>query len=213
LVETNPFLGVRGIRFARRFQDLFDVQLRALLRAAELGDLRIMLPMVATPGDIAWAQAQLARIATELEHAGMPHRADVPLGIMVETPAAVISLDRLARGGAIAFCSIGSNDLAQYTLAADRGDGELARDYAADDPAVFRMIRKAASAAHELGLEISLCGEIGAEPRHAVTLVGLGVDKLSMSASALLDVKAALRATSLDEARRAAARACDAALR
>ena len=75
------------------------------------------------------------------------------------------------------------------------------------------MIRKAASAAHELGLEISLCGEIGAEPRHAVTLVGLGVDKLSMSASALLDVKAALRATSLDEARRAAARACDAALR
>jgi phosphotransferase system enzyme I (PtsI) len=193
IAEANPFLGTRGIRFCRRYPELFRAQLHALLRAAPHGNLRIMLPMVATPEDVAWARQQLAALS-----------ATVPLGIMVETPAAAVALDRLAEG--IQFCSIGSNDLAQYTLAADRGDASLAQRYRPDDPAVFRLIRATVESARRLNLEVSLCGELAADPTASVALVGLGLEKLSVSPPALLAVKAALRAVTLDEARRAAAK-------
>ena len=193
LAEANPFLGTRGIRFCRRHPELFRTQLRALVRAAPAGKLRIMLPMVATPEDVAWARQQLG--ATE-----------IPLGIMVETPAAAVALDLLAEG--IQFCSIGSNDLAQYALAADRGDAGLAQRYRADDPAVLRLIRQTVESAHRLNLEVSLCGELATDPSAAVALVGLGLEKLSMSPPALPGVKAALRAVTLEEAREAAATAC-----
>lgn len=208
LVEANPFLGTRGIRFTRRFPELFDTQARALLRAAVLGDLRIMLPLVAIPDDVVWARRRLAGCAEALAREGLPHRADVPLGIMVETPAAALTLDRLAVGGPASFCSIGSNDLAQYALAADRGEPELARRYRHDDPAVLRLIREAVAAAQRLGLEMSLCGELAGEPHASIILVGLGLDKLSMAPTALPVVKEALRATTLAEAGRAAATAC-----
>lgn len=206
LHETNPFLGWRGVRFAMRFRDLFQVQLRALLRAATAGDLRIMLPMIATPTDVAWVCAELEATARVLTDEGKDFRADVPLGIMVETPAAALTLDLLASG--IRFCSIGSNDLAQYTLAADRSDGELMTQYRHDDPAVWRMIRAVATDAQRLGLEISVCGELASEPQAAIGLVGLGIDKLSMTPAALPPVKEALRAVSIDEARQQARRLC-----
>jgi phosphoenolpyruvate-protein phosphotransferase len=196
LVEANPFLGTRGIRFCMRHPELFRTQLRALLRAAPAGNLRIMLPMVSTPDDVAWARQELAGLRSDLA---------VPLGIMVETPAAAVALDLLT--GGIQFCSIGSNDLTQYTLAADRGDAGLAQRYRPDDPAVFRLIGQTVESARRLGLEVGLCGELAADPAAAVALVGLGLDKLSMSPPALLEVKAALRAVTLDEARQAAARA------
>jgi phosphotransferase system enzyme I (PtsI) len=203
LPESNPFLGTRGIRFARHAPQLFETQLRALLRAAPHGDLRIMLPMVATPDDVAWARAVLQRLAAELGVGA----GSVPLGIMVETPAAAVSLDRLRPG--LAFCSVGSNDLAQYTLAADRSSSTLATSYRHDDPAVFRLIRTAARAAHALGLEISVCGELAGDPHHALALVGLGIDKLSMAPAALDDVKELLLASTLDAARQQAGAACD----
>ena len=206
LAEANPFLGTRGIRLCMRYPELFRAQLTALLRAALAGDLRILLPMVATPEDVAWARHQLAEVAADLDRAGVPHRADVPLGIMVETPAAAVALDRLAEG--LQFCSIGSNDLAQYTLAADRGDAALARRYRPDDPAVFRLIRTTVESAGRLGLEISLCGELAADPAASVALVGLGLEKLSLSPPALLEVKAALRGVTLEQARRRGAQAC-----
>ena len=200
--EANPFLGWRGIRFAMRFRELFQVQLRALLRAATEGNLRIMLPLVATPADVAWARAEIDAASTQLREESLPHRADVPLGIMIETPAAAITLDLLADG--LHFCSIGSNDLTQYTLAADRSVAELAQRYRHDDPAVFRMIQLAVSAARRLGLEISICGELASDPTAAVALVGLGLEKLSMTPAALLVVKEALRAVSSEEARQQA---------
>jgi phosphotransferase system enzyme I (PtsI) len=196
LAESNPFLGARGIRFCMRHPELFRSQLRALVRAAKAGKLRIMLPMVATPDDVAWARQQLASLDA----------VSVPLGIMVETPAAAVTLDRLAQD--IQFCSIGSNDLAQYALAADRGDASLAQRYRPDDPAVLRLIRQTVESAHRLKLEVSLCGELAADPSASVALVGLGLDKLSMAPPALLEVKAALRAVTLEEAREAAAAAC-----
>ena len=119
-----------------------------------------------------------------------------------------MALDRLADSGHIQFCSIGSNDLAQYTLAADRGEAGLAQRYRHDDPAVFRLIRQAVGRAGELGLAISLCGELAADPAASIALVGLGLDKLSMAPPALLAVKAALRGVSLDQARERGARAC-----
>lgn len=206
LHETNPFLGWRGVRFAMRFPDLFRAQLRALLRAATAGDLRIMLPMIATPDDVAWARAEIAAAADALAHDGVAHRADVPLGIMIETPAAAVTLDRLI--DQISFCSIGSNDLAQYTLAVDRSAGDLAARYRHNDPAVLRLIRTVAQDAGRLGLELSVCGELASEPRMAIALVGMGITKLSMTPIALLDVKAALRDITLDEARQAATQAC-----
>lgn len=208
LVEANPFLGVRGVRFTRRFPELFDTQVRALLRAALAGDLRIMLPMVATPEDVAWARARIAAAAAALAREGVAHRPDTPLGIMVETPAAALTLDRLVAAGALRFCSIGSNDLAQYTLAADRGDPELAGRYRHDDPAVFRLIRAAIEAARRAGIEIGLCGELAADPVAAIALVGLGLEKLSMAPAALPVAKEAVRATTLAAARRAALAAC-----
>lgn len=200
--EANPFLGWRGIRFAMRFRELFQVQLRALLRAATEGNLRIMLPMIATPDDVAWARAEIAAAIAGLAQESIPHRADVPLGIMVETPAAAITLDLLASG--LRFCSIGSNDLTQYTLAADRSVAELGRRYRHDDPAVFRMMQLAVGEARRLGLEISICGELASEPTMAVALVGLGVEKLSMTPAALPTVKEAIRAVSSEEARQQA---------
>lgn len=206
LHEPNPFLGWRGVRFAMRFPDLFQVQLRALLRAATEGDLRVMLPMIATPDDVAWARAAIDQAAHDLAAAGRPHRADPALGIMIETPAAVVALGRIAPG--ISFGSIGSNDLAQYTLAADRGDGQLITRYQHDDPAVWRMIRLATETAQRLGLELSLCGELGSHPQAAVALVGLGLSKLSMTPTALPRVKEALRATTSDAARALAKQMC-----
>jgi phosphotransferase system enzyme I (PtsI) len=198
LHEANPFLGWRGIRFAMRFRELFQVQLRALLRAASVGDVRIMLPMVATPDDISWAIGQIAAAAESLRADKLAHRADAPVGIMVETPAAAITLDLLAP--AIRFCSIGTNDLTQYTLAADRGESELVQRYRHDDPAVLRMIRLIADTARACDLELSVCGELAAEPQAAVALVGLGIQKLSITASALPTIKETIRATTLDAA-------------
>jgi phosphoenolpyruvate-protein phosphotransferase len=198
--EANPFLGHRGVRFGMRFPDLFQTQLRALLRAATAGDLRIMLPMVATPEDVQWAREQIAIAATALREADQPHKPDPPLGIMIETPAAALTLDRLADG--IAFCSIGSNDLTQYTLAADRTDQELGQRYIHTDPAVWRLLATAARDAERLGLEISLCGELAADPQASIALVGVGVQKLSMSAPAIPLVKEALAGVTLAEAQR-----------
>ncbi|HEX6287715.1 MAG TPA: phosphoenolpyruvate--protein phosphotransferase [Herpetosiphonaceae bacterium] len=206
LHEANPFLGRRGIRLMMRFRDLFQTQLRALLRAAAEGDLRVLLPMIATPADVAWARQELAAAADTLAREGLAHRAAVPLGIMIETPAAALTLDLLARD--IDFCSIGSNDLAQYLLAVDRSAAELTRQYGSDDPALWRMIGSVVREAQRLGIDISICGEIAADPQTSVRLVGLGLEKLSMTPAALAAVKATLRTVSLAEAQRVARLAC-----
>lgn len=177
--EPNPFLGERALRLCMRRPDLFATQLRALLRAAVYGDLRIMLPMVATPEDLAWGRAQLRAAAQALEAAGLPHRADIPLGVMIETPAAAVTADLLAREAA--FFSIGSNDLTQYSMAADRSLGDLALRYPHSAPAVLRLIRQTSQAAAQAGISISVCGDLAGSPDLVPALVGLGVQALSMS--------------------------------
>ncbi len=202
--EANPFLGVRGIRLSMQRPELFQAQVRALLRAAFHGDIWIMLPMIATLSDLAWARAQMLEAAAALVAAGIDHRPDPPLGIMIETPAAAVMADQLAREAA--FFSIGSNDLAQYTLAVDRGHPTLAAHYRTDDPAVWRMIELAARAARQAGIPIGICGELGGEPEAAVALAGLGLDELSMAPARIPIVKEYLAQTSWAEAQAAAAR-------
>jgi phosphotransferase system enzyme I (PtsI) len=207
LREANPFLGVRGLRLCMRRPDLLAAQLRALLRAAPHGDLWVMLPMVATPDDLAWGRTQLRAAAESLAAEGLAHRANVPLGVMIETPAAAVTADLLAREAA--FFSVGTNDLTQYTMAADRGLGELAARYPHDAPAVLRLIGQAASAAARAGIPIGVCGDLAGVPDAAPLLAGLGVAELSMAPAAIPVVKERLRAVTLAEAREAARLACE----
>jgi phosphoenolpyruvate-protein phosphotransferase len=198
LDEPNPALGARGLRLCMRHPALFRTQLRALLRAALDGDLWVMLPMVSSPEDVAWGRAELRAAADALEAEGVPHRADVRLGITIETPAAAAIADLLAREAS--FFSIGSNDLAQYALAADRSDGLLAARYPAASPAVMRLIAQAAQAARAAGIPVALCGELACDPAVAPALVGLGVGELSMSAGLIEPIRARLEELTLAEA-------------
>ncbi|MEF3273872.1 MAG: phosphoenolpyruvate--protein phosphotransferase [Chloroflexus sp.] len=202
--EANPFLGVRGLRLCMQRPDLFQTQLRALLRAAIYGDIWIMLPMVATPDDLNWGREQLRQAAQALAAAGIEHRADPPLGVMIETPAAAVMADQLARTAA--FFSIGSNDLAQYTLAVDRGHPTLATRYHASDPAVWRMMELAVRAAQQARIPIGICGELGGDLEAAPALVGLGLQELSMAPTRIPAIKERLAQISWDEAQAAAAR-------
>lgn len=205
--ESNPSLGMRGLRLSMRRPELFLTQIRALLRAAAYGDLRILLPMIATLDDLAWAHAQIRSAAVSLARDGLPHRADVPIGIMIETPAAAVTADLLARDAA--FFSIGSNDLAQYTLAADRDSADVVARYPHDSPAVLRLIAQAVGAAERARLQVCVCGELAGVPEMASLLVGLGVFQLSMNPASIPAVKEQLRETTIGTARSIARRALE----
>lgn len=200
--EANPFLGTRSLRLCMQRPDLFATQLRALLRAATQGDLWIMLPMIATLDDLRWGRAQLTAAVHTLAEAGVPHRADVRLGIMIETPAAAVTADLLAREAG--FFSIGTNDLTQYTMAADRGLPDLARRYPHDATAVFRLIALAATAAHTAGIPIGVCGDLAGTPAAAAALAGLGIDELSMSPHDIPKIKEYLQSVTQAQATAAA---------
>ena len=189
--ESNPFLGFRGIRLYERFADLILVQMRALLRAAASGPLKIMVPMVATAEELVAARGLLEKARAGLAAAGIPHRPDVEFGMMVEVPSAALIVDRLADYAD--FFSVGSNDLLQYTFAADRGNPAVRGLNRPLHPAFLRLLRSVVDGAHERGRWVGLCGEIAAESRLLPVLVGLGFDELSMTPSAVPDIKARLR--------------------
>jgi phosphocarrier protein FPr len=197
--EANPFLGVRGLRLCLERPELLRGQLRAILRAASAGSLRIMLPMVADLGELRAARAILAEVTAELSAPALE------VGIMIEVPSAAI----LARAFApeVDFFSIGSNDLTQYTLAMDRTHPALAARADGLHPAVLRLIELTVEAAHAHGKWVGLCGELGADPVAVPILVGLGVDELSVNVPAVAQVKSQIRALSFAEARELAARA------
>jgi phosphoenolpyruvate-protein phosphotransferase (PTS system enzyme I) len=206
--EPNPFLGWRAIRMCLDQPEIFLVQLRAILRAAALGDVRIMLPLVVSVAEVRETRALLERAAADLRERGVGHRADVPLGVMVETPAAAVAADSLARD--VAFFSIGTNDLVQYTLAVDRGNANLAARFTPLHPAVLQLIRRTVEVAAAHGLEVTCCGEMASQPLTAFALVGLGVRQLSVGTRAVPVVKQLLRAIALSDAETAvrAALAC-----
>jgi phosphotransferase system enzyme I (PtsI) len=204
--EANPFLGWRAIRMCLDESELFKTQLRALLRAAMHGDVRIMLPLIVTVDEVRQARRLLEEAARELDARGVEYRHDLPLGIMVETPAAAVAADTLAND--VAFFSIGTNDLVQYTLAVDRGNANLASRFTPLHPAVLRLIRRIVEVGAEHGLEVSVCGEMASQPLMAFALIGLGVRQLSVAARSVPLVKRIVRGVSA----RVATDAADAAL-
>ena len=175
--EENPFLGWRGIRMSLDTPGLFEPQLRAILRAAAHGNLKVMFPMVVDAGELREAKELLEGCRAELEAEGA-EVGEVEVGVMIETPAAAICASELAKESA--FFSIGTNDLVQYTLAADRGNERLRRLQSADHPAVLELIRRTCEAAQEAGIPTGVCGEAAGDPEMIPKLVALGVTELSM---------------------------------
>ncbi|WP_026781969.1 phosphoenolpyruvate--protein phosphotransferase [Pleomorphomonas koreensis] len=184
--EENPILGVRGIRVSKRRPDLLRQQFRAILKVTPVSVVRIMLPMIADVGELRWAKAIF-----EEEKAALGVTADVPLGIMIEVPAAVAMADKLAKEAA--FFSVGTNDLTQYVLAMDRGNTELAPEIDSLHPAVLRTIGDAAAAGQRHGCPVGVCGGLASELPAAPILIGLGVTSLSATRSGIPDLKAFIR--------------------
>jgi phosphoenolpyruvate-protein phosphotransferase (PTS system enzyme I) len=180
--EDNPFLGWRGIRMSLDTPDLFKPQLRAILRAAAHGNLKVMFPMIVEVGELRAAKRTLAEARSELEEEGREIR-EIETGVMIETPAAAVCAAELAAESA--FFSIGTNDLVQYTLAADRGNERLRRLQDADHPAVLALIRQTCEAAEEANIPVGVCGEAAGEPHMIPKLINLGVTELSMSAPSI----------------------------
>jgi phosphocarrier protein FPr/phosphocarrier protein len=194
--EDNPFLGLRGVRVSLSRPDIFRTQLRAILRAAPLGNLHVMFPMIATIEEVRAARRIL------LEEAG-DHSASVKVGVMIEVPAAALIAEPLARE--VDFFSIGTNDLTQYTLAMDRGHPQLAKQADALHPAVLRLIGMTVEGAHQHGKWVGICGGIASDAMAVPVLAGLGIDELSVSIPAIGSVKAQLARLTMTEARKLAA--------
>lgn len=176
--EENPFLGYRAIRYCLDHPEIFKPQLAAILRAAALGPVRLMLPMVAAAGEVAQAKEIVAAVRRELEDRGTA-AGPVPVGIMVETPAAAVMADQLA--GLVDFFSIGTNDLTQYLFAADRNNPRVASLNSYFQPALLRMVERICRCAHEKGIEVGICGQAGEVEQLIPLWVGMGVDELSVS--------------------------------
>jgi phosphoenolpyruvate-protein phosphotransferase (PTS system enzyme I) len=200
--EPNPFLGWRAIRMCLDQPELFSVQLRALLRAAVHGDVRIMLPLVVTVEEVRQARKLLNEAAAELAARGANFRADVPLGVMIETPAAAVACNTFVDD--VAFFSIGTNDLVQYTLAVDRGNANLAMRFTPLHPAVLRLIRRTIFTADQHLLDSAVCGEMASQPLMAFALIGLGVRQLSVAPRSVPLVKRLVRGISVSAAHEAA---------
>lgn len=198
--EPNPALGVRGIRLSLRRPDLFDEQLRAILRASAYGPVRILLPMVSGREEIKSVRMRVKRLHAELSQTHTAIRELVPLGAMIEVPSAALSMSRWI--GLVDFVSIGTNDLVQYLLAADRGNDALDDLYTPLHPAVLRVLADIIRTARLRGRPVAMCGEFAADPIYAPLLLTLGLEQFSMHPSSLLEVRKAVRASDY-EARRA----------
>jgi len=205
--EMNPFLGVRALRLCLIRPDIFKTQLRAALRASVGHNLKIMFPMVATLSEVREAKRYVNLCREELKKEGIPFAENIEVGIMVEIPAAAVCADILGRE--VDFFSIGTNDLSQYTMAADRGNAGVAHLSDAFQPSVLRLIRDVINASHKYGKWTGMCGELAGEPLAAPLLVGLGLDEFSMSPPMVPVIKALIRTLDSKEMKALAAEALE----
>lgn len=204
-LERNPFLGVRSIRLSLRNLPVFRTQLRAVLRASALGDVRLMFPLISTLQELRQAKMVLAELMEDLDEEGVEFDRNLPVGIMVEVPAVVMIIDRFLKE--VDFISIGTNDLVQYALAVDRGNNEVAELYRASDPAVLRLLKMSLDAARAANVPAHLCGQMSAGAAFTMLLLGLGLRSLSVPPSAIPEIKKVVRSVSIEQCQSVADRA------
>ena len=185
--EDNPALGYRAVRICLTRPEIFRTQLRALYRASAYGNIAIMIPMITSVWEVEKSKEIIREVKAELKEEGVPFKDDVEVGIMIETPAAVMIADELAQ--MVDFFSIGTNDLTQYTLAIDRQNEHLDMFYNAHHPAVLKMIQMVAESAHKAGIWAGICGELGADLELTEKFVKMGIDELSVSPSMIFPVR------------------------
>jgi phosphotransferase system enzyme I (PtsI) len=195
--EVNPALGLRGIRYCLHRPDVFRTQLRAILRAAALGKVRIMFPMVSTLEEVLQAKKAFKAAAASLKKDGLPYNDRIDLGVLIEVPSAVIVADALAEE--VDFFSIGTNDLIQYTLAIDRGNQMVAHLFRPLDPAILRLLRIVTETAARKKIQVTICGEMAGYPIHVPILLGMGMDELSMNPQSIPAVKQMIRSINRQE--------------
>lgn len=198
-IEENPVLGLRAIRYCLKKPEVFITQLRAILRAAQHGQVRILVPMISKIEEVQQTRRLLEKAAESLKKEGFRHQKRVPLGIMIEVPSAAIMADALARE--VDFFSIGTNDLIQYTMAIDRGNRHVAYLYSPLHPAVLRLLKHVTEAGARRNVPVFMCGEMAGESIYVPILLGLGIKELSVNAQAIPLIKSAVRTVDVEQAR------------
>lgn len=205
--EDNPFLGWRAIRLCLEKVDLFKTQLRAILRASVMGNVKIMFPMISCLEEVTQAKSVIEQVKKELKSQKIPFDENIEIGVMIEIPSAAILADVIAEE--VDFLSIGTNDLIQYTLAVDRGNVRVANLYKRLPPSVLRMIKKIVHDGHNKGVWVGMCGEMAADPLATIILIGLDLDELSVSPSMLPEVKRIIRSVTFEDAEKIAEKALE----
>lgn len=203
--EENPFLGFRAVRLCLKRDDLYRPQLRALLRASAYGEIKIMVPMISCIDELRAVKAMIEEIKAELDEKGIPYNKDIQVGIMVETPAASLMADAFAKEAD--FFSIGTNDLTGYTMAADRGNPDVAYLYSTYNPAVLRSIERVIKAGKAEGTMVGMCGEAAADPLLTPLLLSFGLDEFSVSATSILATRKTISLWTMEEANAVAEKA------
>jgi phosphotransferase system enzyme I (PtsI) len=197
--EANPFLGLRSVRFCLQHPDVFEIQLRAILRASAVGKIKILFPMISTVEELLTVKRIFVQVQEKMRLDKIEFNEKIEIGAMIEVPSAAIMVDVIARE--VDFMSIGTNDLIQYTLAVDRSNENIAYLYEPRHPAIIRLIKNVVDTCHRLGKPVSLCGEMAADPRFTLLLLGLGLDELSVPPSSILRIKRIIRTLTLATAK------------
>lgn len=195
--EPNPFLGLRSIRFCLQNLTMFKTQLRAILRASVLGEVKIMFPLITHLQELMQTKMILRDVMEDLDEESIAYNRDIKIGVMIETPSAALTAFTLARD--VDFFSIGTNDLIQYTLAVDRGNELVSTLYSSVDPAVLRLIRTVIQDAHKAQIELSVCGEMASEPEYIMLLLGMGVRTISLTPPMIPEIKQIIRSVTIED--------------